>query len=148
MAVLVNNLQDEIPVSEELVSLLEQLGAFILRLEGVASQGEVSIVLVDNSYIQQLNLTYRDKDAPTDVLSFNLQNDCCCAGEEELLGDVVISVERALDQGNALGHSLKREVAFLAVHGILHLCGYDHDDAAAEDEMKEKQKMILNNFEL
>ena len=150
MAVLVNNLQDEIPVSMELVSLLEKIGAFTLRLEGVGMQGEVSIVLVDNSHIHELNLTYRDKDSPTDVLAFNLQDsdECVASSEDILLGDVVISLEKALEQGNALGHSLEREVAFLAVHGILHLLGYDHDSDAAEQEMQEKQSMILKEFNI
>ncbi len=148
MAVLVNNLQDEIPVSVELISLLENIGAFALRLEGVGPQGEVSIVLVDNSHIHELNLTYREKDSPTDVLAFNLQDGCTDSGDDTLLGDVVISLEKAAEQGNALGHSLKREVAFLAVHGILHLLDYDHDSDAAEQEMKEKQEMILHNFNL
>ena len=148
MAVLVNNLQDEIPVSVEIISLLEKIGNFALRLEGVSTQGEVSIVLVDNSHIHELNLTYRGKDSATDVLAFNLQDSCTDSGEDTLLGDVVISLEKAEEQGSALGHSLKREVAFLAVHGILHLLGYDHASNAAEEEMKEKQEMILHNFDL
>ena len=149
MAVLVNNLQDEIPVSVELISLLEKIGAFALRLEGVGPQGEVSIVLVDNSHIHELNLTYRGMDSPTDVLAFNLQDGGSAVSEEDtLLGDVVISLEKAAEQGNALGHSLKREVAFLAVHGILHLLDYDHDSDASEQEMKEKQEMILHSFNL
>lgn len=148
MAVLVNNLQDEISVPEELVSLLEELGAFVLRLEGVDPQGEVSIVLVDNNHIQELNCTYRGKDSPTDVLSFNLQDGCSAADGDTLIGDVIISLEKAAEQSNVLGHSLNREVAFLAVHGILHLLGYNHDSSAAEEEMKEKQQMILQKFQL
>jgi len=149
MAVLVNNLQDQISVPAELVSLLEKIGAFVLRLEGAKAEGEVSIVLVDNSHIHELNLTYRGKDAPTDVLAFNLQDGGCVVLEEdELLGDVVISMEKAEEQCIALGHTLKREVAFLAVHGILHLLGYNHDTGAAEQEMSEKQEFILKNFAL
>lgn len=148
MAVLVNNLQDQIPIPVELISFLEKIGAFVLRLEGAGTDAEVSIVLVDNSHIHELNLTYRGKDAPTDVLAFNLQGGCVALGEDELLGDVVISMEKAEEQCIALGHTLKREVAFLAVHGILHLLGYDHCTMAAEREMSEKQEFILNNFDL
>jgi probable rRNA maturation factor len=148
MAVLVNNLQDQIPVPDELIFLLEKIGAFVLRLEGAKADGEVSIVLVDNSHIHELNLTYRGKDAPTDVLAFNLQGGGVALEEDELLGDVVISMEKAEEQRIALGHTLKREVAFLAVHGILHLLGYDHDTGAAEQEMSEKQEFILKNFAL
>jgi len=148
MAVLVNNLQDQIPVPAELVAFLEKVGVFVLRLEGVGTEGEVSIVLVDNSHIHELNLTYRGKDAPTDVLAFNLQGGCVALEEDELLGDVVISMEKAEEQRMALGHTLKREVAFLAVHGIIHLLGYDHDTGAAEQEMSEKQEFILKNFAL
>ncbi|HAP32017.1 MAG TPA: rRNA maturation RNase YbeY [Firmicutes bacterium] len=148
MAVLVNNLQDQISVPDELVSFLEKIGAFVLRLEGAKAEGEVSIVLVDNSHIHELNLTYRGKDAPTDVLAFNLQGGGVALEEDELLGDVVISMEKAEEQRIALGHTLKREVAFLAVHGILHLLGYDHDTGITEQEMSEKQEFILKNFAL
>jgi len=148
MSVLVNNIQDEIEVPEELLSLLEEIGTFVLRLEGQSQECEVSVILVDNNYIQELNLTYRGLDSPTDVLSFNLQDDDTTSdlGEDKILGDVVISMEKAGEQADLYGHSLRQEVAFLAVHGILHLLGYDHETTEAEQEMKEKKDLVLKKF--
>jgi probable rRNA maturation factor len=150
MSVLVNNIQDQMEVPEELLSLLEDLGNFVLRLEGQPQESEVSVILVDNNYIQELNLTYRGFDSPTDVLSFNLQDDVPKSdpGEDKILGDVVISIEKAVEQADLYGHSLRREVAFLAAHGILHLLGYDHETPEAEQEMKEKKNLILKKFML
>ncbi len=150
MAVLVNNIQDRVDIPEELLSLLEKLGEYVLRLEGEFAGEEMGIILVDDGYIQELNLTYRGYDSPTDVLSFNLHNDSNslnCA-EGEVLGDVIISVERAVEQADLYGHTLTREVAFLAVHGILHLLGYDHQDKQEEEEMNHRQKFILSKFRL
>ena len=147
MSVLVNNIQDKLDVPEELLSLLEEMGNFVLRLEGQSGECEVSVILVDNNYIQELNLTYRGLDSPTDVLSFNLQDDMTSdLGEDKILGDVVISMEKAGEQADLYGHSLRREVAFLAVHGILHLLGYDHETTEAEQEMKGKKDLVLKKF--
>lgn len=148
MSVLANNIQDKIEVPGELLSLLEDIGNFILRLEGQSRECEVSVILVDNNYIQELNLTYRGIDSPTDVLSFNLQDDDMTAalGEDRILGDVVISMEKAGEQAVLYGHSLRQEVAFLSVHGILHLLGYDHETTEAEQEMKEKKDLVLKKF--
>jgi probable rRNA maturation factor len=145
---MVNNMQDKIEVSEELLSLLENIGNFLLRLEGQSLQCEVSIILVDNSYIQELNLTYRGYDCPTDVLSFNLQDNITDEDEDKILGDVVVSVEKAEEQATAYGNTLRQEIAFLSVHGILHLLGYDHETAGAEQEMNEKQELALKKFKL
>lgn len=148
MAVLVNNIQDRIEVSAELQGLLEEIGNYLLRLEGQAQNSEVSIILVDNSYIRELNLTYRGEDRATDVLAFNLQDEMSECEEEKIIGDVVISLEKAEEQARFVGHSFQREVAFLAVHGILHLLGYDHGDKESRREMQEKQDMVMNKFKL
>jgi len=148
MPVLVNNIQDKIEIAEEILSLLEEIGAFLLRLEGQSPECELSIILVDNSYIQELNLTYRGYDSPTDVLSFNLQDNIIEEEGERILGDVVVSAEKAEEQAEAFGHTLREEIAFLAVHGILHLLGYDHDTAQTEQEMNEKQELVLRKFKL
>ncbi len=148
MPVMVNNMQDKIEISEELLSLLEEIGNFLLRLEGQSLECEVSIILVDNSYIQELNLTYRGYDSPTDVLSFNLQDNITDEDEDRILGDVVVSVEKAEEQAKTYGHTLRQEIAFLSVHGILHLLGYDHETAGTEQEMNEKQELALKKFKL
>lgn len=108
---------------------------------------EVSVTFTDNAYIRELNATYRGKDAATDVLSFALRE-----GEEppvldgppvEMLGDIIISVERAAEQAAEYGHSLEREIAFLTTHGMLHLLGYDHIEAADRVEMRAEEEHIL-----
>ncbi len=150
MAVLVNNFQNKVDISEDLLLLLGKIGDYVLSLEGQAIGEELGIILVDDGYIQELNLTYRGYDIPTDVLSFNLHNDSNswdCEGGE-VLGDVIISAERAHEQAELYGHSLTREVAFLAVHGILHLLGYDHQDRLEEENMNARQQLIMSKFRL
>lgn len=148
MPVLVNNMQEAVDVPEDLLSLLEEIGTFILRLEGQSLNCEVSLILVDNGYIQDLNLTYRGYDAPTDVLSFNLRDNATDDEEDFILGDVVVSLEKAAEQAADYGHSLEREIAFLSLHGILHLLGYDHETAEEEHEMNEKAELVLKKFKL
>lgn len=148
MPVLVNNMQEAVEVPRALLSLLKEIGEFILRLEGRSLDCEVSVILVDNSYIQDLNLTYRGLDAPTDVLSFNLQDDVTDFEADSILGDVVVSLEKAAEQAAAYGHSLKREVAFLTLHGILHLLGYDHETPEEEREMNEKAELVLKKYKI
>jgi probable rRNA maturation factor len=149
MAVQVNNIQDKIELKGAIIPLLENIGTFILRLEGVDPESELGIILVDNSYIQELNFTYRGIDSPTDVLAFNLQDGGAGdAGGEVILGDVIISLEKAREQSLDHGHDLAYELAFLTTHGILHLLGYDHDTDETEQEMEEKTKLILTKFKL
>jgi probable rRNA maturation factor len=148
VAVLVTNIQDIIEISADQLFLLEEVGNLILRLEGQSQECEVSIILVDNGYIQELNFTYRGDDCPTDVLAFNLQDNTTALEEEKILGDVVISVEKAQEQAQVYGHTLRREIAFLAIHGILHLLGYDHETKEAEQEMLAKKELVLKKFKL
>ncbi|GAX91514.1 rRNA maturation RNase YbeY [Effusibacillus lacus] len=120
--------------------------------------GEVVVSLVDDETIRELNRTYRKKDAPTDVLSFALQEsdeeepDILYSEDEavdsEPLGDIVISIPTALRQAEEYSHSLERELAFLAVHGFLHLIGYDHGTEEEEKEMFSRQESILVNIGL
>jgi probable rRNA maturation factor len=113
------------------------------------TEGEVSVTFVTNEEIQELNRTYRDKDQPTDVLSFPMYEaeevDIEVFDESEplLLGDVVISVPKAKEQAEQYGHSFQRELGFLLVHGFLHLLGYDHQDEKAEKNMFAHQEDIL-----
>ena len=87
-------------------------------------------------------------DAPTDVLSFNLQDDVTDFEADSILGDVVVSLEKAAEQAAAYRHSLKREVAFLTLHGILHLLGYDHETPEEEREMNEKAELVLKKYKI
>lgn len=109
--------------------------------------GEVSVLLTDNATIRELNRTWRGQDRPTDVLSFSQrEGDEPLADDpagEELWGDIVVSVEQARLQAEAYGHSVRREIAFLTVHGFLHLLGYDHETPEDEAEMMGRTEAIL-----
>lgn len=109
--------------------------------------GEVSVLLTDNATIRELNRTWRGQDRPTDVLSFSQREGEEPPGEDPagagLLGDIVVSVEQARLQAEAYGHSVRREVAFLTVHGFLHLLGYDHETPEDEAEMMGRTEAIL-----
>ena len=111
-----------------------------LRYEGLEYDAEVSITLCDNAYIRELNKKFRDKDKHTDVLSFPIYDfsiedpDEVYDGSPIMLGDIVISVERAREQAGELSHSFEREAQFLAIHSTLHLLGYDHERSAEDDE--------------
>jgi len=115
-------------------------------------QGEVSVSYVDDEEIHALNRTYRGVDRPTDVLSFALLD-----GEEDFppvaslpepLGDIVISIPTAVRQAAEYEHTVAREVAFLLVHGFLHLIGYDHQDEGSEREMFAIQDDVLNQLDI
>ena len=148
MPVLIEDLQDKVNLPSELVPLLEEVSAFVLYSEGYPHESEVSIVLVDNNYIRELNSTYRGYDSPTDVLSFCLHDEGSAEEGDNILGDVIISVEKAKEQAINFAHSLQREVAFLVVHGILHLVGYDHETTAGEKDMMAKQDLVMKHFKL
>ena len=135
--------------TEETLRMVLQKTAEILEL---SEDTEVSVLVVDDETIRQLNRDYRDKDMATDVLSFPLEEEQDGSDEpeviggpmERMLGDIVISIEKAEEQAKEYGHSIERELAFLAVHGMLHLLGHDHEtDAAAEKIMRAEEKRIL-----
>lgn len=119
------------------------------KLYGVEN-GEVSVTLTDNAYIHTLNRQYRGIDRPTDVLSFALNE----SEEPEIdggldvnvLGDLIISVERAEEQAADYGHSVRREMAFLTVHGMLHLLGYDHMEDEERAEMEAEQRFVMDKL--
>lgn len=135
-------------------ALLERVLTHTLKEEKLPEFTELSVSMVTNEEIKALNATYRNKDAVTDVLSFPLQDwnehlrEHIASSEHLLLGDIVISYERAKEQAKAYGHKFERELAFLAVHGLLHLLGYTHDTEAEEKEMFAKQEQILQVFQL
>ncbi|WP_273702522.1 rRNA maturation RNase YbeY [Tepidanaerobacter syntrophicus] len=150
--VIINNMQNKIEVSKELEDLIAKVINAALLAENVSGDVEVSIVLVDDEYIQNLNKNYRSIDAPTDVLSFAMRESVDESDisfeceEEELLGDVVISLERARSQAEEYGHSIEREIGFLVTHGILHLLGYDHETESERAVMRNKEEKILESI--
>ena len=104
-----------------------------------------NVIIVDNEYIHKLNKEYRGIDRPTDVISFALEDSDDIKYEDfRLLGDIYISIDKAKEQAEEYGHSFKREICFLAVHGLLHLLGYDHMEKEEEKIMFSKQELILN----
>ncbi len=123
-----------------------------LNFEGFEDFAEVNVTLVDNKKIQKINREFRDIDRPTDVLSFPLgengEYDINPENNALLLGDIVISTEKAISQAKEYGHSFEREIAFLTVHSMLHLLGYDHMEEDEQKEMFEKQEEILKVMNL
>lgn len=110
-----------------------------------------NIIFVDDKKIHEINMTYRGVDRVTDVISFALNDTEDVTGlpeEDEELGDIFIDIAQAKRQAEEYGHSSKREIAFLSVHGYLHLCGYDHMEKADEEVMTKKQEEILNNVNI
>ncbi len=148
MPVLVNNLQQKVNVNNRQEDLVIKAAAAVLEEEGYDDEAEVSIVFVDNPRIQALNKQYRGVDSPTDVLSFSMQEGENIPGEDSLLGDVIISLETAVHQAEEFGHSVDREVAYLAVHGVLHLLGYDHMKEPDRKQMREKEEAIMQKINL
>ena len=143
------NEQDKENAGGELRCLVKAAIYSALAYEDFQCSAEISVTFTDNEGIREINREHRDIDAPTDVLSFPMMSedgecDINMATEAILLGDIVISLERAHEQAAELGHSFTREVAFLTVHSVLHLLGYDHV-TGEEDErvMCEKQSAVL-----
>ena len=105
-----------------------------------------NVIIVDNDYIHKLNKEYRNIDRETDVITFALEDDNTFNPEVRILGDVYISIEKAKSQSEEYGHSLLRELSFLAVHGMLHLLGYDHMKKDEEEVMFKLQEEILDEM--
>lgn len=153
MTLLVDFLDETHSVSEDVFNLIENLLQYAYKEEKIKEDCEVSITFVTNDNIQKINHHYRDKDAPTDVISFALEestDEIEIKGVEmpRVLGDIIISTEKAQEQADEYGHSFQREMGFLAVHGFLHLLGYDHMDEQEEKEMFHRQNEILNGYGL
>jgi len=149
-----SNEQEAIEIQDAWIGRLEELLRLAGEAEGVAD-GEVALTFVDDARIHELNREYRGIDRPTDVLSFAMlegdEPDIVFDDPEDgnsdplsgMLGDIVISLERAKAQSEEYGHSLEREIGFLFVHGFLHLLGYDHQTPEEEAVMFAKQEEIL-----
>ena len=146
--VLISNQQKAVKVPSGLRILIRRACNAVLEFEKFDGPAEVSVTFVDNPQIAELNAQYRNKPTPTDVLSFPLGQDGVYDINQEtgckMLGDVVISMERAVEQAELYGHPLQREVAFLTVHSMLHLLGYDHEAGGLEAvRMREKEEAVL-----
>lgn len=155
--IVITNEQEVIDVTPETEDVIRKVANAVAELEECDFDCEMSVTLVDNKEIHTLNREHRNIDRPTDVLSFPMlefdedgiaeECDFDMDGELILLGDIVISMERANEQAQEYGHSLIREVGFLTAHSMLHLLGYDHvDDEEGEKIMCEKQDIVLNKL--
>ncbi|KOP28568.1 rRNA maturation RNase YbeY [Exiguobacterium acetylicum] len=142
-------------LTEEQQQLVESILIYTAEQEEVDSNSELSVTFVSNDEIQEINREWRGKDQATDVISFAMEE----LGEDEIdfglledepivLGDLIISVERCREQAAEYGNHFERELGFLAVHGFLHLLGYDHIEKADEEVMTKRQEEILHHFEL
>lgn len=142
---------EDLPISADLENVVRLAITETLRYEVFDPSAEVSVTFCDGSYIRTLNAEYRGKDSETDVLSFPIfdeEEEDPIIGETIPLGDIVLNLSRAKEQGEALGHSMLREAAFLTVHSTLHLLGYDHERSVEEDEdMCRRQKDIISTVE-
>lgn len=154
---LTENEQEKEEITEETYELVRECAAATLASEGFDRDFELSLTITDDEGIRRINAETRAIDRPTDVLSFpmlELDDEGNIIDEELdtddgclLLGDIVISAERARAQAEEYGHSLRREIAFLTVHSVLHFLGYDHvDDPEGERIMFAKQEEILNGM--
>lgn len=146
-----DNIQDNFPVGFQLKALLRRTVRATLKYEGIKNKTEVSVTFADDESIRKLNAEYRNLDRPTDVLSFPIEDDVEAADESQvlMLGDIVISLERAAVQAEEYGHSFKREVAFLCAHSMLHLLGYDHELGEEQDvDMRRRQREIMKMMRL
>ncbi len=146
--VYISNRQNVVKIPSGIRLLIRRACNAVLQMEEFPETAEVSVTFVNNQEIAELNRQYRDKPQPTDVLSFPLGADGLYDRNNEtgalMLGDVVISMEKAVEQAKLYGHSLQREVAFLTVHSMYHLLGYDHEQGGLEAvRMREKEENTL-----
>ena len=138
-------------IDEDTKNQIESLLTFAAKKENITEEAELSISFVDEEEIQAINRDYRDKDKVTDVISFSLEEDepkIEGLDMPRVLGDIIICLEVAKEQAESYNHSLSRELGFLALHGFLHLLGYDHMTEEDEKEMFSRQDEILNEFGL
>ena len=148
-----SNHQDKEKITFSIRKLIKKAVFETLKEEKFPAAAEVSVTFVDNEEIHTLNREYREKDKPTDVLSFpmwepeDIEEGTYEDGHAVMLGDIILSVEKARAQAEEYGHSIRRELAFLSVHSTLHLLGYDHE-VSEEDEkyMNTKQEEILTRI--
>ena len=149
--VLFSNSQKLYKITPQLRALIKRCCEQTLTFEDIDDNAQVSVTFVDNEEIHALNKEYRNVDRPTDVLSFPLGDengfDVDNSSNAILLGDIVISVEKAILQAKEYGHSTEREIAFLTVHSMLHLLGYDHETSDQDEkDMFARQEEILSQL--
>ena len=151
--VIISDEQKEIDVPRGIRLLIRRCCTAVLQEEHFGDDAEVSVCFVDNQRIHELNKEYRNIDRETDViplpLGVNGEYDTNLDTGAKVLGDIVISVEKAVEQADTYNHSLQREIGFLTVHSMLHLLGYDHENGGIEQvHMREKEEEVLTKIGL
>lgn len=145
--VLFDNRQDFMEITEENMKSLEKAISSTIETEQADGDFEVSVSFVTNEEIKELNRTYRNVDSETDVLSFPMDDEEECEGVI-MLGDVILSTEKIIEQAREFGHSLEREMIYLTVHSMLHLLGYDHMEENEKEEMRSMEKEVMKALQL
>ena len=145
--VIITNNQKKVKIPTGIRMLIRRCCHAVLRMEGFDDPAEISVTFVDNEQIRELNAQYRDKDRATDVLSFPMgENGVYDVNHDtgaKILGDIVLSMETALEQADRYGHGLDREVGYLTAHSMLHLLGYDHlDEGPQKAQMRGREETI------
>ncbi|MBQ3298673.1 MAG: rRNA maturation RNase YbeY [Ruminococcus sp.] len=150
--VVITNKQKAVKIPTGIRMLVRRCCNAVLKLENFEGPAEISVTFTDNAGIRELNKQYRDKDIDTDVLSFPMGEngvyDIDMETGAKILGDVVISMEKARDQAERFGHSFQREVGYLTAHSVLHLLGYDHIDNLEKVRMREKEELVMEQLGL
>ena len=146
--VIIKNDQKAVKVPTGVRMLIRRCCHAVLRMEKFEDSAEISVTFVDNEQIRELNAQYRNKDSATDVLSFPMgENGVYDINHDtgaKILGDIVLSMEMAMEQAKRYGHSLEREIGYLTAHSMLHLLGYDHlDEGPMKAQMREREEAIL-----
>ncbi|MBU5313596.1 rRNA maturation RNase YbeY [Tissierella carlieri] len=147
MEIFIDNRQDKVEINEEISEIIQKVVNEVLSFENKSLDCEVSVSFVDNQEIKELNREYRGVDKDTDVLSFPMEDEFFIEGPI-LLGDIIISMEKALEQSEDFGHSLYREIAYLTAHSMFHLLGYDHMEDEEKSIMREKEKEIMKRLKI
>ncbi len=146
--VVITNSQKKVQIPTGLRMLVRRCCTAVLKMEKFEGAAEISVTFVDNEQIKELNTQYRDKPIETDVLSFPMGSDGKYDTDPntgaQILGDVVISMEKALEQSELFGHSFQREVGYLTAHSVLHLLGYDHMEPLEKVHMREKEELVMD----
>ncbi|MFQ9846166.1 MAG: rRNA maturation RNase YbeY [[Clostridium] leptum] len=152
MRVIISNSQKELKIPTGLRMLVRRCCNAVLRMENFQGAAEVSVTFANNEQIHELNKMHRNVDAPTDVLSFPMgedgKYDIDPATNAKILGDIVISMEKAVEQAERFGHTLQREVGYLTAHSMLHLLGYDHEEPLEKVHMREKEELVMTQLGL
>lgn len=152
LRVIISNKQKDVEIPTGVRMLVRRCCHAVLELENFEGYAEISVTFVNNEQIRELNNHYRNKDSATDVLSFpmgeNGKYDTDLETGAQILGDVVISMEKVVEQAERFGHSLQREIGYLTAHSVLHLLGYDHMTNLEKVHMREKEELVMNQLGL